>query len=128
MTRTLVEAIASLVAYNWPDEEDDYNHEALEEGNSREGHIFRDLMTIQRWLETCHGYPHVEPRVTDEERAARKRLEYLRGELRGERISYGEMAELQGLARYIEDGDVELLEAAGVPEFPEDPADQETGS
>lgn len=46
----------------------------------------------------------------------RDRLEYLRGELRAERISYGELAELQELAKYIEPGDVELLEAAGVPE------------
>ena len=47
---------------------------------------------------------------------ARKRLEYLRGELRAERLSYGEICELQSLAPYIEPGDVELLEAAGVPE------------
>ena len=47
-------------------------------------------------------------------------LEYLRGELRAERISYGELAELQGLAEHIEPGDVELLEAAGVPEFGEE--------
>ena len=46
----------------------------------------------------------------------KERLEYLRGELRAERISYGELSELQSLARYIEPGDVELLEAAGVPE------------
>ena len=45
------------------------------------------------------------------------RLEYLRQELRGERISYGELVELQDLAEHIEEGDVELLEAAGVPEF-----------
>lgn len=45
------------------------------------------------------------------------RLEYLRTELRQERISYGELAELQSLAEYIHQGDVELLEAAGVPEF-----------
>lgn len=44
------------------------------------------------------------------------RLEYLRGELRAARISYGELAELQSLAEHIEPGDVELLEAAGVPE------------
>ena len=44
------------------------------------------------------------------------RLEYLRGELRAERISYGELAELQGLAEHIDPTDVELLEAAGVPE------------
>ncbi len=50
----------------------------------------------------------------------KERLEYLRGELRAERISYGELAELQDLAKYIDPGDVELLEAAGVPEFPEE--------
>jgi hypothetical protein len=44
------------------------------------------------------------------------RLEYLRKELRAGRISYGELAELQSLAKYIDSGDVELLEAAGVPE------------
>lgn len=49
----------------------------------------------------------------------KKRLEYLRQELRAERISYGELVELvelQSLAEHIEEGDVELLEAAGVPE------------
>jgi hypothetical protein len=50
----------------------------------------------------------------------RDRLEYLRSELRAERISWGELHELQSLAEHIEPGDVELLEAAGVPEFPED--------
>lgn len=44
------------------------------------------------------------------------RLEYLRGELRAERISYGELAELQGLAESIPADDVELREAAGLPE------------
>lgn len=47
----------------------------------------------------------------------KERLEYLRGELRAERISWGELHELQALAAYVEPGDVELLEAAGVPEF-----------
>jgi len=46
----------------------------------------------------------------------KKRLEEIRVELRAERISYGELCELQSLAEYIEDGDVELLEPAGVPE------------
>jgi len=44
------------------------------------------------------------------------RLEYLRGEIRAERISYGELAELQSLAPHIDKSDVELLEWAGVPE------------
>lgn len=45
-----------------------------------------------------------------------ERLEYLRGQLRAEQISYGELDELQSLADEIDPGDVELLEAAGVPE------------
>lgn len=45
-----------------------------------------------------------------------RRLEELRTELRAERISLGELAELQALADHIPPGDVELLEAAGVPE------------
>lgn len=51
----------------------------------------------------------------------RERLEYLRGEIRAERISYGELAELQSLAAHIEPGDTELLEWAGVPEFTDEP-------
>jgi hypothetical protein len=54
------------------------------------------------------------------------RLEYLRGEFQAERISYDELDELQSLVDYIEPGDVELLEAAGVPEFPETWSDETT--
>ena len=46
----------------------------------------------------------------------KERLEELRQELRNECISYGELSELASLVDYIEPGDVELLEAAGVPE------------
>jgi hypothetical protein len=48
------------------------------------------------------------------------RLEYLREQIEAERISTGELIELQGLADRIEPGDNLLLEWAGVPEFPED--------
>lgn len=44
------------------------------------------------------------------------RLEYLRGELRAGRLSYGEVSELQSLADYIKPGDVELAEAADIDE------------
>ena len=44
-----------------------------------------------------------------------RRLNYLRKEIEAERISYGEIAELQSLAEFI-DGDVLLLEWAGVEE------------
>jgi len=54
------------------------------------------------------------------EPTVKERLEYLRGELQAGTMSYGELAELQSLAEHIDPGDVELLEAAGVPEFPED--------
>jgi len=47
------------------------------------------------------------------------RLEELRTELKAERISYGELFELQDMIPFIGTGDVELLEAAGVPEFPD---------
>lgn len=50
------------------------------------------------------------------ERIAARRLEQLRTELRAERISYGELAELFKLHEYIADDDVELREAAGMPE------------
>lgn len=53
---------------------------------------------------------------TFEERRAADRLEYLRKELRAERISYDELHELQSLVAFIKPDDVELLEAAGVPE------------
>jgi hypothetical protein len=50
----------------------------------------------------------------------RERLEYLRGEIAAERISYGEIMELQSLAAYIDPADTLLLEWAGVPEFGEE--------
>lgn len=44
----------------------------------------------------------------------KRRLDYLRKEIEAERISYGEIAELQSLAKYIDPSDVQLLEWAGV--------------
>ena len=57
-------------------------------------------------------------RLEDEENKslAKARLEYLRGEIKGERIGYEEIAELESLKEYIEPDDVLLLEWAGVPE------------
>ena len=49
------------------------------------------------------------------EQTVQERLEYLRGEIEAERISYEEIAELQDLAQHIEPGDLLLLEWAGVP-------------
>lgn len=58
------------------------------------------------------------PSALPDEPTIKSRLEYLRGEIRAERISYGELAELQSLATHIAPNDAELREAAGLPEFP----------
>jgi len=50
----------------------------------------------------------------------KERLEYLRHEILAERISYGEIAELQFLADHIEPDDVLLLQWAGVDENKEE--------
>jgi hypothetical protein len=45
-----------------------------------------------------------------------RRLDYLRKEIQAERISYGEIAELQSLAEHIDGDDVVLAQAAGIQE------------
>jgi hypothetical protein len=47
----------------------------------------------------------------------KQRLKYLKQEIEAERISYGEVAELQSLKDYIPDDDILLKEWAGIPEF-----------
>lgn len=51
------------------------------------------------------------------------RLEYLRGEIEAERISYGEIAELQGLAEHIDPSDTLLRQWAGIEENDDDATD-----
>lgn len=84
----------------------------------RDAESLIDVAVDQSTPDDVREMYEITPTV-EERKAVTDRLEYLRQELRAERISYGELAELQGLAEHIEPGDVELLEAAGVPEFPE---------
>ena len=49
-----------------------------------------------------------------------QRLEEIRKSLDNENISYGELAELYDLREHIDEGDVQLREASGMPEFPID--------
>ena len=51
-----------------------------------------------------------------ENKEIKERLEYLRSEIKAERISTSEIAELQSLASHIDSGDTLLLEWAGVKE------------
>lgn len=46
-----------------------------------------------------------------------ERLEEIRESLNNESVSFGELVELQEMTEFIEEDDVQLLEAAGVPEF-----------
>jgi len=50
-------------------------------------------------------------------KAIKEHLEYLRGEIIAERISYSEISELQDMKIFIQPHDTLLLEWAGVPEF-----------
>ena len=55
-------------------------------------------------------------KTANETKRINTRLKYLRGEIEAERISYGEIAELQDLADHIDPFDVLLMEWADVPE------------
>ncbi len=70
---------------------------------------------------TCEGTGWVIDFAKIRKAVAKSRLEYLRGCLRAESISWDELHELQSLGErgMIDPSDTELLEAAGVPEFPE---------
>ena len=50
------------------------------------------------------------------EKEIKRRLKQLKRKIREERISYGEIEELQSLKRYIDKNDTILLEWAGVRE------------
>ena len=51
-----------------------------------------------------------------EKKIIRKKLEYLRKQIRNENISYGEIVELQSLLQYIDKNDTELLQWTGKTE------------
>ncbi len=74
---------------------------------------------IAEWDAGNNGEPFTDTEVDTETQDITARLEYLRGEIEAERISYGEIAELQSLTEYIEPGDNLLLQWAGVPESEE---------
>jgi len=56
----------------------------------------------------------MEVNMTNEQ--AKARLEYLRGKILAEKISYDELDELRELSIFIEENDTLLLDWAGVPE------------
>jgi len=76
-----------------------------------------NLIAAQNMVLDAKSIGTGEPSLFDDIDAKKERLEEIRTELDNESISYGELVELEELVEYIEEGDVQLLQAAGVPEF-----------
>ena len=79
-----------------------------------------NLIQAQNLVKEKTLFKPEEPSLFADIDAKKERLEEIRESIQEEEVSYGELVELQDLTEYIEDGDVELLEAAGVPEFVKD--------
>jgi hypothetical protein len=88
---------------NWTNE-----HRHIDKADEREVNYVR-----KKSFADGGGVDYVPQRIQE-------RLEYLRGEIRNESISYGEIAELQSMKEYIDPNDVELLQWADVSEFEDD--------
>ena len=78
-----------------------------------------NLIAAQNMVLDAKSVGTSEPSLFDDIDAKKERLEEIRVELDNESISYGELVELEELTEYIEEGDIQLLQAAGVPEFEE---------
>lgn len=78
-----------------------------------------NLIAAQNMVIDAKALGTSEPSLFDDIDSKKERLEEIRTELDNETVSYGELAELQDLTEFIEEGDVQLLEAAGVSEFDE---------
>lgn len=76
---------------------------------------WNNYLTVGKIAED-YGISEAEAMATIERGKISNHLEYLRKEIRAERISMGEITELQSLADHIDESDVELLQWAGVPE------------
>ena len=76
-----------------------------------------NLIQAQNLIQDAKSVGTTEPSLFDDVDTKKERLEEIRTELDNESISYGELVELEELVEYIEEGDVQLLQAAGVPEF-----------
>lgn len=76
-----------------------------------------NLIQAQNLIQDAKTVGTTELSLFDDVDAKKERLEEIRVELDNESISYGELVELEELVEYIEEGDVQLLQAAGVPEF-----------
>lgn len=90
-----------------------YEGKSIRKGKTNTGKI----MSGVGFSGNVRGVTNPKGIICDAEAAEiQAKLGYLREELRQERISTEELIELQNLVDHIDPSDVELLEAAGVPE------------
>ena len=82
----------------------------------RKNKVIQKLQGLYATLKMNNAATLVFPQTAKTTKKIKARLEYLRGEIKAERISYDEIAELQCLVKYIEPDDILLPEWAGVPE------------
>lgn len=78
--------------------------------------VERDDNTLESLRAQIREY-HLSKHTGYGERIAKRRLEQIRASINAESVSYDELAELFKLHEYIADDDVQLREAAGLPEY-----------
>jgi len=87
------------------------NEKAVTKQHEEAVQIFMEKIKEMKGNEMMHGGSVKAPIKV------KKRLEAIRKSIQNENVSYGEMAELQSLSKDIDPSDVELREAAGMPQF-----------
>ena len=146
MTEEQIEMAESEYAYpletvgvrEFPLEDGQYGKPFDEENPLVEGEVTLDIIPVEEKSEELQEIDEVlaekeQPAVSffdsiDKKQEPEDRLEEIRTELNNESISYGELIELQNLVEHIDKNDVQLLEAAGVPEFGEEATCDNCGS
>lgn len=91
-----------LVSFN------DFGNDAGSRGTTQSRSGKAELVDCLKCTDCGHSWIPENIEVPQE---IKDRLEYLRGELRNECISYGELIELESLSKYIDSNDIELLGA-----------------
>ena len=131
-------AFQSVGVREYPIEDGQYGKPFDEENPDVAGDVTLDVIPEEEKSEELQEIDEVlvekeQPAVSffdsiDKKQEPEDRLEEIRTELNNESISYGELIELQNLVEHIDKNDVQLLEAAGVPEFGEEATCDNCGS
>jgi len=106
------EGVETMIEHEEGEEKEEIEEEEIPMGDEEEE------FTMEELEEEPMGLEESKKVKSNDEESAKKRLEEFRKMIENdEDLSYGELAELQDLAEYIDPDDVLLLEWAGVEEF-----------